>query len=845
MAFKDIDKRRFSYLLQFGTADDELRLFFSSSRVMLIQKGGRVQNLPHGKENRIRMLTQGLPKSTDAIVQKWFSANLTMTDPVPAIEIINAFKMHEEGDILCSEDDARKLSRSCLVDIFSISPNLELLTFLRTPIKNSGATYSAVIDDKTTYAQEDVGIDFASALLSVVENKDPDPFLSGLKPSLAGFVAGLYAATNDETDELDSALDCLTEQPDVRQLLAEFGKRKSIERTNAAAITQGLIVSRLAEPDESFAFDEESDEIIGQCTKDYPENAVFVHPFAVRTSTGELINLSPDLGKTIFYQSGDVIAFHGRNFPRQPKRGEIGIWKVAKIENHNPSHRTSFQLCTERISVYEVRAVPFGSREHDAVREYIKDQIETCTDQNQSKKLLFILRDHLIVGSPPGKDLSKDDGFEGGIPCWRSLNAFRYEGRTYVADPLPGHEKYECEPLSSSLRKLIHCMDAGPEKPTRAQARRLQEIITSGEVQLNIERANRIRAELDLLGQQDELVGLLLESAMQQPEVTNRINVLVEKEVSSQLTKKAHLRAEIEKLEKHLADLLERKLLEEKKQKSLAPAVSKAIRQSFEKAKNHGIEALGESVVFQALMETVSHTEASASVAPQALAAKSQMDVRNPTTSFAIDTRLRSFNIAGKHSSALQIAGKVITDAGLILIVEGMGARLAVESWCYSFGVKKCVVLECAFGITEDQQLKALMQEGPELIAILDANLSPIDVYARPVLDSITDFLSGPLENRELLRVILSTIDSLASLPIPKELERISVRISLDTPPQFISDAEAKMVAELDLDEDEPPAWLTRLWGPAAKRLHKLISELDIENAALAISAIQQLNQRP
>jgi hypothetical protein len=174
-----------------------------------------------------------------------------------------------------------------------------------------------------------------------------------------------------------------------------------------------------------------------------------------------------------------------------------------------------------------------------------------------------------------------------------------------------------------------------------------------------------------------------------------------------------------------------------------------------------------------------------------------------------------------------------------------MGARLAVESWCYSFGVKKCVVLECAFGITEDQQLKALMQEGPELIAILDANLSPIDVYARPVLDSITDFLSGPLENRELLRVILSTTDSLASLPIPKELERISVRISLDTPPQFISDAEAKMVAELDLDEDEPPAWLTRLWGPAAKRLHKSISELDIENAALAISAIQQLNQRP
>lgn len=61
MAYAGIDRKRFAQMLEWGADDDELRRFFADSRVQLIQKGAKVQNLPHGKSARVRMLAQGLP----------------------------------------------------------------------------------------------------------------------------------------------------------------------------------------------------------------------------------------------------------------------------------------------------------------------------------------------------------------------------------------------------------------------------------------------------------------------------------------------------------------------------------------------------------------------------------------------------------------------------------------------------------------------------------------------------------------------------------------------------------------------------------------------------------------
>ena len=132
-----------------------------------------------------------------------------------------------------------------------------------------------------------------------------------------------------------------------------------------------------------------------------------------------------------------------------------------------PAHRTNFHIASEKTPVYEVRNVPFASTDYDSVREYIKHQVEVGGSA-LAKTSLFMLRDELVVGCPPGKDLARDEGFEAGLPCWRALPAFRFEGRMLVPGPLPASETYECEALGSSLRKLVASEKAGVDKPTRA-----------------------------------------------------------------------------------------------------------------------------------------------------------------------------------------------------------------------------------------------------------------------------------------------------------------------------------------------------------------------------------------
>ena len=93
MAYLDIDRRRFAYLLSLGASEFELRLFFTESRTTLIQHGGRVQNLPHGQKARIRTLASELPKTTDSDVRSWFGEHLTMIDPEEPAKIVEEFKL--------------------------------------------------------------------------------------------------------------------------------------------------------------------------------------------------------------------------------------------------------------------------------------------------------------------------------------------------------------------------------------------------------------------------------------------------------------------------------------------------------------------------------------------------------------------------------------------------------------------------------------------------------------------------------------------------------------------------------------------------------------------------------
>lgn len=846
MAYRGIDKKRFAALLALGLDDDELRRFFADNRAQLIMHGARVQNLPHGNAARIKTLVN-LPNEADTVLQRWFAKNLDMVDPVPVADTIVTLSEYEKaGGVELLEDEGQRYARSCLFHLFSDEPQEGLIDFLRqlngggnsddsTRESPAPATSTAV----TPPATEPIDLlNMAKAITALIEKRDPDEFLASLPVSVAALISGLHAAGDGNLDEAQFK-DALSQDQQVLSLLAEFGKSKSNPQ-DAQGLAIGPTIERFSQVQGTVDFDFDRDHIVGVCTRDQPETRVFIHPIALRRSDGTAVALTQEQAQELFPDSGDIIAFHGAGNPRLPARGEMGLWRVRPNTKSNPSHRTKFHIVSERTPVFEIRQVPLNSKDHDAVRGYIRHQFENL-DVRYARSLLFNFQDGLLVGCANGKDLSKEDGFDGGLPSWRSLPAFRFEGRLIVLGPLPPSETYECEALGKSLKKLIDSFGPGADKPTRAQVKRLQELLASDELHINASRAERLRNELAFIDQHEGALEVLMESVMADARVRSEIEKRVQEEVQAQIAKRDSLRNDLAKVETQLASTKERLAEQERQERKLSPAVAKAIRSSFDKAKASAIDTLGEVAVFKALFDTLE--PAAASIVPSGgstfPSSKLGKQVFAEAKGSLLDG-LRSLAVPAKHARAIELLTKLAQATGVLIVLEGVAARLAAVMVAQSLG--DGVAIDCQIGITDDYDLTAAIAEMPSAICILDANLSPLDVYARPLIDKAQRHLIERKSGGEAsgFLVVLSIADSVAGLPIPHSVEAISLRASLDKPVVFLPPEQIEAWRNEIDSSDERPAWALHLWKPAWELTRQYVRLLSQDDATLLLSLLAQ-----
>ena len=845
MAYLKINKERYELLLRFGASDDELRRFFSENRTLLIMKGARVQNLPRGPAARITTMLN-LPGGTDPIVHKWFSTKLTMIDPVSVEELLETFRLYEEAEETLPKGEEKRLFRSCLIHLFSSAPSQELVDFLKTRIRGNGQEPDHEPEpepDKEIMPQQsqtssDIALlnsGFARALVTLLEGKDPDEHLADMPPAIASFVTGLYAIKEGHAEKAKNALEDLSKFEQVEPVLSEYASRLAKVKETSKPAASGIQINSFEEA-ENPEFDFDRDEIIGKCTKDTPESAVFIQPFAIRTWDRKLLSLEKQGAReALFPTSGDVQAFHGRGHPRQPTRGEIGIWHIVPNEPHSSaSHRNNFHLKNNKTDVYEVHLVPFGSTDYDSVRGFIREKMVKAS-KKQLEPCLFLLRDDLIVGCPSGKDLTREDGFDEGLPCWRALSAFRFEGRILVPGPLPAHEQYECATLASTLKTLFSSKRADSEKLTKAQQKYLLDRVNSGEGGLNTARQARLLEEIKYLENDDGAIGLVLDEAIHNDKIAARIEQKIQEKVDEETRKNGELKKELEKLEKQRDDLRESIAKQEKEQRALPSSVTKAIRQSIKKAKEDVLETLGQVVVFKALMEELGGSQNPVQTIPDDLWPSKFSMVDHDATPF-LDL-LKSLGLSPKHAKALEVTGDAVFSAGMILVIEGFAARLATEAWGRK-DEQGCMLMDCAIGLTDGGQMKGMAVEETRSIVILDANLSPPDVYARTLLDRVQRRIVSH-EHTRSPRILLSLSDSVASLPLPRKIEALAVRISLDHKLEFIR--EEDVVAELEdvQDGDAGETWASRLWNPALNALLQCLKSLPAEDAALVLSVLK------
>lgn len=851
MAFEGIDRKRFEYLLHFGTSDDELRRFFSECRLQLIQKGGRVQNLPYGHQERIRTLSQSLPPATDPVVRNWFSKHLEMSDLEPLENVLKTFQDYEELGEILPEDQAEKLSRSCLVFLFSEVPSVNLLNFLRNPVggvpseapANGEERLEPIVPEQVP-APTLVSSGFASSLVALVEGRDPDEFLATLPADVARLVSAIYAVKNGREDS-NTAIGSLSDYPETRKVLEEFVQSRAMAAALPGDQPLGIVPAIVSTSFRIDNFDIERDEVVGVCTSASSPTTVFVKPFAIRTSEGEIALLTEDEREALFPTSGALIAFPGSHSPKQPQRGDVGIWRVSPNPNSNATHRTRYHLSSERTPVYEVKDVPCRSNDPDGVREFVKDQFGVI-GTGGNRNLLFLLRDGKIVGCPIGKDLSRDEGFEGGLPSWGSLEALQFEGRRLVPGPLPpARLKYECETLASSLRKLFASMQPGPDKPTRAQQRKLQDLLSSGDAALNVDRAARLRAELGFIEEQDAAMQVLFDEVMRDERIAARIDAAIKKEVDERVESNERLRADTARLEKLHTEALEKHKKLEKEQKALGPAVAKAIRSAFEKASSDALGTLGQSVVFKALIDELEGQRRF----PEAQAVQKERNtpniirtVRKSSAGSFVEV-LQTLGLSSRHAKAVILAGDLAVRTGLIVALDGKVCRLAAEAWGNHLS-ESCQLLECSVGWSDDCAVTEVMALNPPALVILDANISPFEVYARRIIDDVQRGLIGGSDQHRFPPTLLSLSNGITGLPVPETLKSIAVFLSLDSAPVFMEQEEVSSLLEEAKASSEMPNWLSSIWKPARKRLLEGFNALEPHDAALALSLIAAKDAR-
>lgn len=193
--------------------------------------------------------------------------------------------------------------------------------------------------------------------------------------------------------------------------------------------------------------------------------------------------------------------------------------------------------------------------------------------------------------------------------------------------------------------------------------------------------------------------------------------------------------------------------------------------------------------------------------------------------------------VTPKCARAIDVVGKLAHECGLILIIDGLAARIAVESWlgCAAGNGK---VLDCGIGITDDSVVRAVLAEAPDGIAILDANLSPLDVYARPLIDAVQRRLSGSVRTASATKMLMSLSSGVASLPVPTVVESLSLTVSLDRIPTFMQESDVASLLEEMASSDEEVGWLKRIWKPARAQLLNHFRSMPLDDAALALSAI-------
>lgn len=795
MTFLDVNSNKLGFLLTHGMHEGELKKFFNESRTQLLLNGAKVQNVPHGREQRVRAICERFPRKTDDVLRGWFQKNVSVAAPVSLDEAVMYLEAYFDENEQLPETERQIVCRSALMYLFDGEPDGGLLQLLQRPLGASSAEEIVVasmregqLDEPVTESNTSTGVvpsadcstpenyQLAELLASVIAGDEStiDNALAPFAESTRTLVEALLLLRDGHVETAREQLSLLDPSgPESELVQSALARARHMRAASAPSVGIRPVIPEALEEDP----DASNYEIVGIHTNESATGAVFAQPLFLILG-GQLRHLSKEDRIRLFPESGDVMT-HRPALRRLPKRGDLVHWNVS--ERDGTDGKTRFHLEDELDPLIEVVPIPVPSSDPDEVRDRIKAYTNTGRTQ-PGQQVMFLLGDGVVVASPKGVDFARDQAFDQPWQAWVSLQTWLIEGRQYCLDASQqdAESLLDLSPLGTAFRRLLKNLNAEQKLTiSKAQRREIVELLRSFSGEEFAQRARRIAASIDQISINEEELEAVLDLLRSRAEVRRRVDELIAKELGERQGEKAALQEEISALKRKKGGLEKEGRDIERRNQGRANSVASSVQAAFSKAIEEGITTLANAEIVQLL------TGAAGSVLrrePSAAATTQSFDwiQRGALSATDVKTRLVALGMTGRRAITLATLSELAAQCGAALVLRGGLARQCVQTLVRQ-DRDTVGIVDIPMGLTCGDFLRHPLEYLAEVqgLAVLNANLSPFEVYGTKLLDLLMEqVMSEAPSSRPIL---LSCLDGDLSLPLPKALRRVSLVVDLDS----------------------------------------------------------------
>jgi hypothetical protein len=819
MAYLGLDKLKLTKVIAMAIHPKELHSFFKAYKNDLMVRGAILRNIP-SKNNELLAKFIDLPRSVDSVIQKWLAKSISINEPEPVIAVISFFQyflLHQTAITPQELQDQalKKYATSTLAYLSMDNPPPQLIDYFSVPFERSQFE-----DTKEEGVQTETIIeaDVCEILNSFFTDKEPAD-LSGKRQLAIDLYYAIRCLILYNTSKYEEASQCLP------LLSPSCGFKHLLHEAINEALARASIPRQFYVGDE---FDYDNLEIIASCHAPCEKHA-FLTPLAAINSSDEIFLFEPEKCDTLFPLNGQLITFPSQKLSWLPAYEEIAIWQVERRDTEKPVK--TIATINRKRSLHPLYFIDCPSTDVDQIRERIKTILRDLGQSIASP--VFCLDSELYIAIQPNQSLTSVDNnsLYANMRAWVKLPIAMFNSKSYIIGPLPVEDRqYNCAPSSFTLSSLLkNSREDALVGLTKKQLQTLCTQLDSLSSDYESSQVNYLKKGVQRILDSGEELDAVVNELMQTDKIESRIKNLVEKARSIEIEKMEDIKSEISTLQAERSKLLGQ-IEQNKADLRHAPdRMIQAIHSRFNQAKSDGIQELANIALFQAFLSPNEHNNT----------CKAPVNLREPlirnadVVEYDISSdQLHLFDLTKKTISALHCCCDLSRYAGLMVAIKGLGSRLIVESLARSINGSNNAILEMEVGVLSCDQLNTMLRttHAPQhAVAIIDANLSALDIYGRYMLDFVLNRIAtGALPSSTIL---LSLSDSPISVDLSHHFLQATVLFDLDNFNESGTDIgdSPHEIKDVLLDKDDT-ALSNILWQPAVKRLREYMSNISDDN---------------